>query len=228
MRLNLTLGEIRGCKQLGESAASVHCYDAAPVQARFEYTIADFREYHRHVRRRTLWVLWPLVLAMGFLVGIIFLANASTAPTPSPAGAPVTGGSLLTVFLPLVPWIVIFTAITFSLRFVRRIQGPRAMLARTIALQGEMLADVDAAGVSLQSRLYRAHYHWEAVTRFRETRRLFLLFVGPNSAMVLPKRGFATQEELDAMRAMAQKLAGHPGAGFPVVPPPRAPSPGPG
>jgi|SRR5947207_913783 len=201
-------------------------YDARPVQARFEYTVADFREYQRHFRRRVLWLTWPLLLAIALLLLLVILL-ARGAPSPSPGAGPappLPPGSLFTVFLPLVPWMIIFGAIIVTLRIIRRRQGPRAMLAQAPAYHGEMVADIDAGGVALQSRLYRAHYHWEAVIRFRETKRLFLLFVNPNTAMVLPKRAFATPEELDAMRAMAQKLAGHPAPGFPVVPASRPPA----
>src|SRR5205085_890128 len=91
-------------------------------------------------------------------------AGASSAPAP-PAGAsgatPVSTVWFMNVFLPLVPWVLIFGAIILTLRIVRGRQGPRAMLARAPAFRGEMVADVDAAGVSLLSRLYRAYYPWE-------------------------------------------------------------------
>jgi hypothetical protein len=188
------------------------------VQARFEYTPADWRELQRYVRRRSVWLVWPLiVVAACFLLFALFLLLASPSLAPAPAPARMTTGAPVRSLVPLFPWALLVGAWVLSASLIRSRRGPRAMMTQAPALSGPMVADVDASGITLHGRLYRGQYQWEAVTRFRETKHLFLLFVTPVTALTLPKRGFATPEELEAMRAMGKKLSGLSAPGFPVV-----------
>jgi hypothetical protein len=45
---------------------------------------------------------------------------------------------------------------------------------------------------------------WKNITRFRETKSLFLLYLGPNGAINIPKRFFQSPEEMERWRQLVQ------------------------
>jgi hypothetical protein len=56
---------------------------------------------------------------------------------------------------------------------------------------------VSTTGTGLSSSV-----SWSNVTRFRETNSIFLLYFGPNSASIIPKRFFRSQDEIEKWREL--------------------------
>jgi len=61
---------------------------------------------------------------------------------------------------------------------------------------------IDEAGLHSDSEVAYGTTKWTAYNGFRETQNLFLLYLGPRMAHVLPKRAFST-EQLEEFRRLA-------------------------
>jgi hypothetical protein len=79
-------------------------------------------------------------------------------------------------------------------------------------------ADISAEGVVISNDKTRLEYHWQAFAGCRETKNLFVLLTSPKTLQFLPKRAFAGEEELSAMRALCELIPKSASAAFPVVP----------
>jgi hypothetical protein len=86
--------------------------------------------------------------------------------------------------------------------------------------------DVDADGVRTTAPAWEIAYAWAAFTRWAEGHRLFLLYQTPDQFRVIPKRAFASEQDIADFRQLL--AANIPGAdlreadravGFPVLPP---------
>jgi hypothetical protein len=86
-------------------------------------------------------------------------------------------------------------------------------------------ADVSAEGVVISDDKTRLEYRWQAFVGWRETKNLFMLVTSPKTSQFLPKRAFAGEEELSAMRAICELIPKSANAAFPVEPMPSTPPP---
>ena len=168
---------------------------------RFEYTVQDFVEAQRAHGQRvagagamTMLVIIPLAVGVSIWFALTLLGRAG--------GAYGLWGYAAVIL----PWIVFWTALIVVLRLMQRKAGPKAVAAGTPALKGPMTAEVDAGGVAISSAIWRVQYAWPAVIGFTETKDLFLLSITPVSSHAIPKRGFASREEVDAFRNLAQRM----------------------
>ncbi|MEU6877127.1 YcxB family protein [Streptomyces sp. NPDC046712] len=85
-------------------------------------------------------------------------------------------------------------------RQVHRLFGP----------QGEFRGFVDEAGVRVVSRDSDTTYRWTMLTRYAETRDLFVLLTPDKHGIglvVLPKRGVADPLEIDRLRAVLDRYS---------------------
>ena len=168
--------------------AEVNACTIRHVILQFEYTIDDFREAYGARSSKPLssrWITVGLPVAGGLLIGVLTLFfDPST-----------------TWFVPMG---VLLLVMLVALIVLRRKVGPATVLQSIPALRGPMVADVDVERVVLASAIWRVECRWPAIVRFAETPRLFLLYTGPITFHVFPKRGCASQEELDAFRNLAR------------------------
>jgi hypothetical protein len=77
-------------------------------------------------------------------------------------------------------------------------------------------ADISAAGIVQSDLVSKLEYQWPAFVKWEETRHLFLLFTSETSAVMLPKSAFASTEELNAMRHLANLIPRETSRGFAV------------
>ncbi|WP_329120786.1 YcxB family protein [Streptomyces sp. NBC_01353] len=81
---------------------------------------------------------------------------------------------------------------------------------RMIGPQGEFRAFVDGAGIRVVSRDSETTYRWTMLTRYAETRDLFVALTADRygiAMVVLPKRGAADPGEVDRLRAALDRYS---------------------
>ena len=94
-------------------------------------------------------------------------------------------------------------------------------------LHRHQTVDISAEGLTLSDTVSRHDLQWPAFVKGEETRHLFLLFTWESSGLMIPKRAFASDEELDAMRNLMKLIPSTPNTGFQVLPlsPRQSPAP---
>ena len=63
---------------------------------------------------------------------------------------------------------------------------------------------MDATGITFDEKVAFRRYDWVAMARFLETHRLLLPCPTDASCEIIPKRAFASPQELEAARALLQ------------------------
>jgi hypothetical protein len=165
------------------------------------------------------WIAIGLLVVLACsLVGVVMLLPASTTQ-PSSAG---WGIDLL---LPHSTWLALVVMITILL--ARHIPNERhEHWDRHPSLRRRKSAEITADGVVIKDDVTESHYRWEGFLGFRETKKLFVLMTSLRTAQYFPKRAFAGEEELRAMRALLELIPRSTTTGFPIqqtgaaVPPP--------
>lgn len=169
---------------------------------------------------------WGLFIAVGLLFVLLQLRSAP------PAGSIGDGdGSRHDWFGTLVPhspWILITAILAGVAARSVRVQTRLAWEAYSLHLRRKVY-DVTAEGVSVDEGVSRAQYAWAAFARFEETPNLMLLCPTDLTFEILPKRAFASAEELTAARHLFTRMISEPTAtatqAFPVGATPAAPAP---
>lgn len=64
--------------------------------------------------------------------------------------------------------------------------------------------EIDGKGISYEAVIVRAHWDWEALSAWLETPGLFMISVSAGSYIWIPKRAFAGEPEVQAMRDLLQ------------------------
>jgi hypothetical protein len=126
--------------------------------------------------------------------------------------------------LPHIPWIAALVFI-LVLALYAQLRAQKMLWKQNPMLQRPKTAEIDANGIVIQDASARLEYQWAAFSKARETKNLFVLFFGPASYVMLPKRAFVMTDEMNAMRALMSFVA-QPGAmGFSVATPGETPPP---
>jgi hypothetical protein len=99
------------------------------------------------------------------------------------------------------------------------IQAPHLAKPQDVTITEEKLVQLNAAGA--------ATIHWSDCTDLIETPSTFFLYLGGNSSLILPKRGFASPADIDTFRGIARARVDIRPLGFPVLPAKEAPPPAP-
>lgn len=73
-------------------------------------------------------------------------------------------------------------------------------------IQREHALRVDEEGLYLESEIGRIETRWPAYTRWRETKSLFLLYLGSRSFEIIPKRAFSPQQLQEFRWLLSAKL----------------------
>lgn len=166
----------------GQSRRAIQC---TMLQLRGTLTLGDLiRFQYFHVLRRT----WPgLILVL--LVGVALLALVLEAPNPGLVKA-IPLGTLFFI------WIVLL-AITPYWNARRQFSRQR-YLRDPISLVFSK-DEVQSNGPSVSSA-----WKWSVIRTIYETKSQFLLYYAPNQALLLPKRFFANDAELDDWRSIVR------------------------
>lgn len=103
--------------------------------------------------------------------------------------------------LSLFPWVagsMILTVFGISHRHVTLRRGWEGQLF----LHRPYTLEASGAGLTLEEPKSSHRYTWDYFTGFRETAGLLLLYVSPQGFWMVPKRAFATGEDLEAFKAL--------------------------
>ena len=153
-------------------------------------------------RKRSIWVRsFPYaVIAVGFL---LFTGSVPQLPWLAP------------VLLMLVGWILLIGPIWHGYS-----SADRWIERQSEALPTEHLIEEEA--LTRKTAEVCTQCQWAALTRFEETRRLFLLYVTADRAgFVIPKRAFNSEADVEnARRLFRQRIRRDQPSGFPVRPTP--------
>lgn len=179
----------------------------------------DRKRAARGLVRFFLPVMLLLVIGAGLWMLLHWLRQLP--PAGAPAGASTSFETdWFGVLYPQWPWLVAMGLIAvFSVRSSRimikqlwRAQ-PNLALPRTVELS--------AFGLTIEEAATQRRYQWPAIVRFLETPSLLLLCPSDITFEPIPKRCFATPDELAAARALIQHqmALSKPHSAFPVQPP---------
>ena len=150
--------------------------------------VLEFADYWR----ATAWLTARRVALVLVVWGLVFLAWVAMLIVMD--SGPLTRNQIITTLLALLMWptlLALFTWTTASKQWnvSRHLREPvRYMFS--------------AAGLKAEGRTFTASYDWDDLQRVLETRRDFLIFVGPNAATVLPKRCFAGPQQVELLRSL--------------------------
>jgi hypothetical protein len=127
-----------------------------------------------------------------------------------------------TLLLPHTTWVFFVVWIA-----VATIRGQRSKIKRTWDEQPTFhrakTADISAEGVVVTDVVSRVEVHWNGFVGWEETKTLFVLFLSEHQALFPPKHAFASEEEREAMRALARFIPTN-SAAFPIIQSDAAPS----
>jgi hypothetical protein len=84
-------------------------------------------------------------------------------------------------------------------------------------LHRHQTVDISAEGLNFSDTLTRHDYQWAAFQKSEETRTLFLLFTSEHIGLMLPKRAFASEEKLSAMRNLLKLIPQNQSPAFEVA-----------
>jgi len=84
---------------------------------------------------------------------------------------------------------------------------------------GRIGVRISAAKLTLATDLITVAYKWRAFVRFVETKNLFLLYNSEKVFTIIPKRAFASDEDIGTFRGLIREWAQSQAKGFPVIPP---------
>jgi hypothetical protein len=128
---------------------------------------------------------------MAMLVSVLFFAFEASNPD-FPGNAVLRNAVQLALFL----LIFIYLIAVMTYRDSRKELGGRLYYRDpvTYVFTGET---VSITGTGLSSSIT-----WKNIARIRETRSLFLLYVGPKGAVIVPKRFFQSPDEMERWRQL--------------------------
>jgi hypothetical protein len=164
----------------------------ALLRIEFQLTFEEYRDAMKiHAARTRL-----AITAMVVLASLISLWNFLPAdpPVQPPEKHPIIVSLLLWA-----TWLAVFGIIWFC---IFRVLGggvkkawagqPNSALPRTVEIREDR--------VFVVSMLERTEYLWPAFTRFRESRRLFMLYTSTHYLVIIPKRVFTDAAGIDFFR----------------------------
>lgn len=110
----------------------------------------------------------------------------------------------------LMTWLVIQTVVTSRKRRRTDWEG-QSQLHRA------KTADISAEGIVVSDGVSRLEYRWEGLAGWTESKTLILIFLSQKRVIFFPKSAFGSEEELAAMRALAELIPNPQATGFAVL-----------
>lgn len=121
------------------------------------------------------------------------------------------------VLLPHSIWLLLLVYVSAIAAHNRSTSMPRHWENRP-DLHRHQTVDISAEGLTLSDTVCRHEFQWAGFVKGEETRNLFLLFNWESGGLMVPKRAFASDEELEAMRNLMKLIPRNQTAGFQIVP----------
>jgi hypothetical protein len=171
--------------------------------------------------KRSLVIALPTFAAAALLAVLVWLLSANRPPAAGVAAAATPAPvDWYGTFAPHVVWVIGLAM--FALVVVRAVrQQLRVAWETTPSITRIKVYDITAGGVHVDERVTQRTYQWLAFERFIETTNLLLLCPTELTFEIVPKRAFASADDLDTARALFAAQISPPGArpaGFPVLP----------
>jgi hypothetical protein len=160
---------------------------------------------------------WVLFIGLAIMLFIFMRQRQATPSAPAPTPPPPTKDDPWQAIVPILPWALVFGFVYFFV--IRRLRGaqqrqwdklPHMHRPRTI--------EIDDEGVTMSEETSSTRMNWAHFQKFEETPNLFLLYVADIMSDFIPKRAFADQAAVDAVRELFQQNISPPTSGFPVTP----------
>jgi len=196
----------------------------------FTLTYEDFAEFQKihgqlEKKRSTSLTIsrgmlgWLLVLAVLVLLFVIFNHEEQLAPPTGPR-VPTTGPArslLLTWLINLVPWGLIALVVWFF--FIRKFRGAarQSWDANVSELTQPRTAEITPDYIRFSMPTTIIEQKWTGFRRLAEGPTIFAVYTGPTAAHIIPKRAFASPNDIAAFRGLAQSLILEATGGFPVL-----------
>ena|SRR5579871_3050326 len=176
----------------------------APFNLTVQLTVEDYRRYFALVgKRQSNWITLTVLVAVLFaaiLVALLFRTSASW-ETTDPAAIELVGRYSLLAYATGVGAILVLGSL------LRR-RGIMTTLASTPHAFDPKTILMDENTVAITGTLSEVRYAWPAFTQVTAARELLCLWIGPQSAVIIPYRAFASNEALRAAIAfIEQKIA---------------------
>jgi hypothetical protein len=165
------------------------------------------------------------------LVGIFVAVMLWWVQQPSLRRSPVAGATAPAstfrisdpdLLVPLIPW-AFLVAVVLLAAGVHRRRGLHKLWEVQPPLRRPHQAEFSDYGVIVSDPYVRTVSKWQAFEGFRETPNLFVLYTSPLAFLIVPKRAFADEAQINGFRGLAMNRVGkssflpQPG-GFPVLP----------
>ena len=142
---------------------------------------------------------WGAVLFGVCMGGVTLLFGRALAlQGQDPLATDPSGYEMLLSSLPSILFLVLVTTFAFAYRRTdvkRRWEG-QSFLHRPYTLEA------DSTGITMEEAKSMSRYQWDYFPGFRETLNTLLLYVSPYGFWIIPKRAFASIEELEAFKAL--------------------------
>jgi magnesium-transporting ATPase (P-type) len=198
------------------------------IRLEFQYTWDELREAQKaHANKRTRggggrsrgllgWLLFILLAICLFVIQLGKRGRAAVQPS-NPAPTPMSWANWYDYYK-VVLWVALFVA-AFVFFFVRALRDARKRFEREPAAHRLQTIEITEAGLSQSTHASSTQYKWEAFVRQLETPNLFLLYLTEVTFLLLPKRAFPSQDEINAFRELVSGVVNPPERAFPVLPP---------
>jgi O-antigen ligase len=107
-------------------------------------------------------------------------------------------------FIVLPPIVFLILAIFLYLLVVRPYLRARAFVRQTQGDQSSIRYTFSQAGIDVRGAHSETLFQWAAVGRAKQTAHLFVLYLSKSSAIVVPKRCFASIEEISSFQNLVK------------------------
>jgi hypothetical protein len=179
------------------------------------------RPDHR-ARGQIMVVGWVLVLTIA--VGLFFIMRNDPRPATVPASRSTPMGMIVSVlqfvFLGFIIWF-------FVIRLLFSKSVGKRMLRKNPQLAERQEFTLAEQNITSRTATSTTTTQWSHFVHLAETKSLFVLLSGGQVSLMLPKRAFASPQEIDEFRGFAQAHIGNTPIGFPVQIAAPTDSPGP-
>ena len=183
-----------------------------------DYTFADLRELNLAHAKRERGKNLPVVIIVAVLIAVIFIwpaivwnpagpRPAAPPPPARPLASPVRAGELLRdMVMALLPFVIALFGIWIALKFFLRRVLKRHFDTRG-PLQRHHVIELSAERGVIDAEPFARHeYRWDAFVLWHESENLLLLYIAANVMIPLPKRCFASAEQLERCRQLLREM----------------------
>lgn len=109
---------------------------------------------------------------------------------------------IFVAFLFLPPFIYLLIAGLVYVALILPYLRSRAVVRTTMGSSNTISCAIGSRGVEVRRQGSQAHYEWATVRNAKQTSNLFLLYFDGHSALVIPKRCFASSQQLHDFRSV--------------------------